>query len=154
QRPGRRSATARRTLASGEVQIPCRCELAMICTALAPESCMEASPDLVSIGEPLVEFSRLREEDGRKWLQGFGGDTSNATIAAARQGARTGYISGVGPDMFGDAFLDLWKAEGVDTCQVQRNADAFTGVNFIRYDEAGHHFSYIRRGSAASLRRA
>jgi 2-dehydro-3-deoxygluconokinase len=115
---------------------------------------MAASPDLVSIGEPLVEFSRTREGDGRTWLQGFGGDTSNAAIAAARQGARVGYITGVGADMFGDAFLELWRAEGVDTSEVRRDADAFTGVNFIRYDDAGHHFAYIRRDSAASRGRA
>ena len=115
---------------------------------------MAAAPDLVSIGEPLVEFSLIREGDGRTWLQGFGGDTSNAAIAAARQGARVGYVTGVGADMFGDAFLELWQVEGVDTSQVRRDADAFTGVNFIRYDEAGHHFAYIRRDSAASRRRA
>jgi 2-dehydro-3-deoxygluconokinase len=115
---------------------------------------MVASPELVSIGEPLVEFSLVREGDGRTWLQGFGGDTSNAAIAAARQGARVGYITGVGADMFGDAFLELWRTESVDTSQVHRDADAFTGVNFIRYDDAGHHFAYIRRNSAASRRRA
>lgn len=111
---------------------------------------MPPFPDLVSIGEPLVEFSRLREGDGQTWLQGFGGDTSNAAIAASRQGARAGYITGVGADMFGDAFVELWQRETVDTAQVRRDARAFTGVNFIRYDEYGHHFSYIRRESAAS----
>jgi 2-dehydro-3-deoxygluconokinase len=115
---------------------------------------MAAAPELVAMGEPLVEFSLTREGDGRTWLQGFGGDTSNAAIAAARQGARAGYITGVGADMFGDAFLALWQREDVDTSQVRRDADAFTGVNFIRYDDAGHHFAYIRRDSAASRRRA
>ena len=111
---------------------------------------MAATPQLVAIGEPLIEFSQVREGDGRSWVQGFGGDTSNAAIAAARQGASAGYITGVGTDMFGDAFLDLWHQENVDTSQVRRDADGFTGVNFIRYDARGHHFSYIRRGSAAS----
>jgi 2-dehydro-3-deoxygluconokinase len=112
---------------------------------------MALSPDLVCMGEPLIEFSQRKEGDGKTWSQGFGGDTSNAAIAAARQGASAGYVTGIGADPFGDLFLRLWREEAVDTREVRRNPDAFTGVNFISYDEHGHHFSYIRKGSAASL---
>jgi dihydroxyacid dehydratase/phosphogluconate dehydratase len=52
------------------------------------------------------------------YLQGFGGDTSNAVIAAARAGARTAYLSRVGDDGFGRSLLDLWRREGVDTSAV------------------------------------
>ena len=45
--------------------------------------------DIVSLGEPLYEFSEL-PGGNRQWLQGFGGDTMNCVIAAARQGARVG----------------------------------------------------------------
>ena len=38
----------------------------------------------------MVEFNCTGEGDGRLYLQGFGGDTSNFAIAAARQGARVG----------------------------------------------------------------
>jgi len=43
--------------------------------------------DIVALGEPLYEFSEVREQPGL-YRQGFGGDTMNAAIAAARQGAR------------------------------------------------------------------
>ena len=43
---------------------------------------MSTSPAIVSIGEPLIEFNRPREGDGRTWLQGFGGDSQNVAIAA------------------------------------------------------------------------
>jgi 2-dehydro-3-deoxygluconokinase len=72
-------------------------------------------------------------------------------VAAARSGARAGYISAVGDDAFGRAFRALWAEEGVDDRTVATRADAFTGVYFITYDATGHHFSYMRKGSAASL---
>ena len=68
--------------------------------------------DIVSIGEPLMELSNT--EKGI-YKEGFGGDTSNFLMAAARQGAQTAYFTQVGQDTFGDAFMKLWESEGVDT---------------------------------------
>src|SRR5476649_2201656 len=112
---------------------------------------MNTSPDIISIGEPLIEFNRPKEGDGRTWLQGFGGDSQNVAIAAARQGTRAGYITSVGQDWMGDAFLDLWKAEGIDTSCVSRHPTAPTGVSFVTHSAAGHKFDYLRKNSAASL---
>lgn len=112
---------------------------------------MKASPAIVSIGEPLIEFNRPKEGDGRTWLQGFGGDSQNVAIAAARQGSTAGYITSVGQDWMGDAFLDLWKAEAIDTSCVSRHPTAPTGVSFVTHSAAGHKFDYLRKNSAASL---
>ncbi|HEY6979912.1 sugar kinase [Reyranella sp.] len=112
---------------------------------------MSASPSIVCLGEPLIEFNRPREGDGRTWLQGFGGDSQNVAIAAARQGASAGYLTGLGQDWMGDAFLELWKAEGVDASRVSRHPTAPTGVSFVTHTEAGHKFDYLRKNSAASL---
>src|SRR5260370_6646672 len=71
---------------------------------------MSPPPALVGLGEPLIEFNRPKEGDGRTWLQGFGGDSQNVAIAAARQGAGAGYLTSVGQDWIGDAFLELWRA--------------------------------------------
>jgi 2-dehydro-3-deoxygluconokinase len=99
----------------------------------------------------MIEFNRPRHGDGRTWLQGFGGDTSNAAIAAARQGASVGYLTSLGRDWMGDAFLDLWKAEGVDASRVARHPTAPTGVYFVTHGESGHTFDFLRKNSAASL---
>lgn len=109
--------------------------------------------EILALGEALVEFVRLPDEvDGSPaYRQGFGGDTSNAMIAAARQGADTGYISAVGGDPFGEELLGLWAREGVDTSTVKRAAQDPTGVYFVQPKADGHSFSYARRGSAASL---
>jgi 2-dehydro-3-deoxygluconokinase len=108
---------------------------------------MRMTPDILCLGEPLVEFNQQR--DGR-YLPGYGGDTSNAAIAAARQGAQVGYITQVGADSFGRNFLELWSAEGVDASGVAQCADANTGIYFVTHGPDGHEFSYFRAGSAAS----
>ncbi len=105
--------------------------------------------DIVGLGEPMVEFSEIPGESGR-YLHGFGGDTMNAVIAAARQGARTGYVTRLGADAFGEQLLDLWRREGVDTTGVAIDAEALTAIYFITHGPSGHVFSYRRAGSAAS----
>jgi 2-dehydro-3-deoxygluconokinase len=112
---------------------------------------MSTSPAIVSIGEPLIEFNRPKEGDGRTWLQGFGGDSQNVAIAAARQGATAGYLTSLGQDWMGDAFLDLWTQEGLDASRVTRHPTAPTGVSFVTHGPSGHKFDYLRKGSAASL---
>ncbi|ALX82590.1 2-dehydro-3-deoxygluconokinase [Achromobacter denitrificans] len=106
--------------------------------------------DIVALGEPLVELNQT-SQDQRQYLQGFGGDTSNAVIAAARQGARCAYLTRVGDDAFGAQFLALWRDEGVNTSGVEVDAAAHTGLYFVQHGPDGHAFSYLRRGSAASL---
>jgi 2-dehydro-3-deoxygluconokinase len=111
-----------------------------------------ARPLIVAIGEPMIEFNQTRPGE-REYLQGFGGDTSNAIIAAARQGARTAYFTRLGDDQFARMFLELWAAEGVDAAAVALDPDAFTAVYFVTHGPKGHVFHYIRAGSAASRMR-
>jgi 2-dehydro-3-deoxygluconokinase len=108
--------------------------------------------DLLCMGEPMLEFSQLPSEaDGRRlYLEGHGGDTSNAAIAAARQGAHVGMIAAIGNDMPGDSFIRLWQREGVDSSTVLRSDRFPTGVYFITHDAAGHHFLHYRANSAAA----
>jgi 2-dehydro-3-deoxygluconokinase len=106
--------------------------------------------DVLALGEAMVEFNQTGAADGRLYLQGFGGDTSNFAVAAARQGARVGYVSALGDDVYGGMLRAMWREEGVDDRGVQSDAAAFTAVYFVTHDAAGHHFSFFRQGSAAS----
>jgi 2-dehydro-3-deoxygluconokinase len=108
--------------------------------------------DIVSIGEPMIEFNQTRPDEPN-YLQGFGGDTSNMIIAAARTGARAAYVTRVGDDDFGRMFLALWEKEGIDTRGVAIDPQAPTGAYFVRHGPQGHAFSYLRAGSAASRMR-
>ena len=110
---------------------------------------MDKTLDVVALGEGMLEFNQT--EAGRpEYLQGFGGDTSNVVIAAARAGARTAYLSRVGNDAFGERLLELWANEGVDIRSVERDDQAPTGLYFVTHSQRGHAFSYYRTGSAAS----
>jgi 2-dehydro-3-deoxygluconokinase len=109
--------------------------------------------DILALGEPMVEFNQTGAGGGRQYLQGFGGDTSNAAVAAARQGARVGYVSALGDDVYGRMLRELWSAEGVDHAHVRTDPRGYTAVYFVNHDAQGHHFSFFRKGSAASLMR-
>jgi len=109
--------------------------------------------DIVAVGEPLIEFNQARAADPHAYQQGFGGDTSNMAIAAARLGARVAYVTRLGTDRFGRMFVDLWTREGVATDGVTYEAEAATGVYFVAHGANGHEFSYLRAGSAASRMR-
>jgi 2-dehydro-3-deoxygluconokinase len=104
--------------------------------------------DLLAIGEALVELNQPKE--GAPFVQGFGGDTSNAMIAAARLGADAAYFTAVGADRFGQALTELWLNEGVDASRIVVNGGAHTGLYFVTHGAEGHEFSYMRAGSAAS----
>jgi 2-dehydro-3-deoxygluconokinase len=106
--------------------------------------------EILSLGEPMVEFNQTGDQGGRVYLQGFGGDTSNFAIAAARQGATVGYLSAVGDDPYGRLLRGLWRAEGVDDAGVKTDPAAFTAVYFVTHGERGHEFHFYRAGSAAS----
>jgi 2-dehydro-3-deoxygluconokinase len=109
--------------------------------------------DIVALGEAMVEFNQTKGQQPDEpplYLQGFGGDTSNAAIAAARAGARVVYLSRLGTDRWGDSLMTLWQRENVATHTVLRDAQAPTGMYFVSHDAQGHHFSYARAGSAAS----
>jgi 2-dehydro-3-deoxygluconokinase len=105
--------------------------------------------DIVAMGEGMVEFNQTTPGQPQ-YLQGFGGDTSNAVIAASRAGARCAYVSAVGNDGFGQSLLSLWAEENVDTAQVAINNVAPTGIYFVTHGYQGHEFSYRRAGSAAA----
>jgi 2-dehydro-3-deoxygluconokinase len=107
--------------------------------------------DLLAFGEPLMEFAEVQRQGERLYLPGFGGDVSNAAIAAARQGTKTAIFTALGGDAFGGEFLKLWDQENVDRSSVILRPEGRTGVYFISYGEDGHVFSYARAGSAASF---
>jgi 2-dehydro-3-deoxygluconokinase len=104
--------------------------------------------DVTGIGEPLYELNQ--QPDGR-YLPGFGGDTLNVAIAAARLGARAAYVTRLGGDYFGDALMELMIRERIDTSGVARDPQAPTGLYFVTHGPEGHVFTYRRKGSAASL---
>jgi 2-dehydro-3-deoxygluconokinase len=104
--------------------------------------------DVVAVGEPLYELNR--QPDGR-FLPGFGGDTLNVCVAAARLGSRAAYMTRLGEDIFGAELRELMRIEEIDASAVHPGGDAPTGLYFVTHGPNGHVFTYRRKGSAASL---
>ena len=112
------------------------------------------SPDVVSLGEPMVEFCATSVGKLSKvplFKRGWGGDTSNFAVSAARQGLSVAHICRLGGDEFGRSFLDLWEEEGMDCSRVVVEQGGWTAIYIISLMEGGgHDFTYYRAGSAAS----
>ncbi len=109
--------------------------------------------DIITLGEPLIEFSAVHEGNlckGNMFLQGFGGDTSNFAVSAARSGGKVGYITAIGKDPFGNALLNLWRNENIDVTTVKEASQHKTGIYFISRNNGNHLFTYFRKNSAAS----
>jgi 2-dehydro-3-deoxygluconokinase len=108
---------------------------------------------ILAMGEGMVEFNQT--QPGKpQYTQGFGGDTSNAVVAATRalEGGsdRCAYVSAVGDDVFGQFLCDLWVSAGINTALIAIDPIAPTGLYFVTHGAHGHAFSYRRAGSAAS----
>ena len=110
-------------------------------------------PDIVSFGEPMVEFNAEAvggPRVGSLYSVGFGGDSSNFAVAASRLGGRSGYLSRVGEDQFGELLRKLWQSEGVQAEHVVTDPEHPTGLYFVLREGTNTEFVYRRAGSAAS----
>lgn len=107
--------------------------------------------DVIGLGECMVEFHSAEAlAQAATFHRAYGGDVLNALVAAARQGARTAFVSRVGDDPFGPALLAAWRAEGIDTSHAPL-VPGENGVYFISVDARGERsFTYRRAGSAAA----
>jgi len=108
---------------------------------------LSEDPAILCLGEALLE--RVEGSAGASGLS-FGGDTSNAAVAAARQGARVGFVTAVGADPGGDALLRFWKSENIDVRHVRQVQGGRTGSYHVDPDPSQRRLTYDRQGSAAS----
>ena len=65
---------------------------------------------------------------GTKFVRAPGGKGFNQAIAAARAGAPTEMLGVVGADIFGEQFLDMLRAEGIESAGVETDGQFGTGV--------------------------
>ncbi len=103
--------------------------------------------DILCLGEAMVE---LNQQSNGLYLEGFGGDTSNCAVAAARAGANVGVIGALGDDLFGQKIINLWQSENIDCSHIYQDSTNPTGLYLVSHNDEGHHFHYYRKGSAAS----
>ena len=111
--------------------------------------------DVITFGESMVLFAA--EQPGAlmasdRFGRHLAGAETNVAIGLARLGLRTGWVSRLGTDVFGDFVLERVQAEGVHCGQVLRDAQRPTGFMLKSRENADGdpQVAYFRRGSAAS----
>ena len=110
--------------------------------------------DVVTLGETMVLFVPTRTgllRYANQFERFVAGAESNTVIGLSRIGHKTGWISRLGNDEFGEYILTFLRGEQVDVSQVRTTEDMPTGVFFKerrRVDTT--RVFYYRAGSAAS----
>lgn len=110
--------------------------------------------DVVTLGETMVLFVPTRTgllRYANQFERYVAGAESNTAIGLSRIGHKTGWISRIGSDEFGEYILAFLRGEKVDVSQVKSTDKAPTGVFFKerRRTDSTRVF-YYRAGSAAS----
>lgn len=98
---------------------------------------------IATIGEILVEFVSHKKNCGLREIADYSGPYPSGAPAifldqAARMGASTEMIGGVGQDGFGDCIMARLAADGVGTRGVTVTPGFSTGVAFVSYYDDGH----------------
>ncbi|TCC10149.1 ribokinase [Kribbella soli] len=87
---------------------------------------------------------------GTGFAEFLGGKGVNQAIAAARMGARTAIVGTIGEDRYGEEFLELLSANGVDTSWVVRHPSLGTGVGLpLVLPDGGNSIIIVSRANAA-----
>ena len=89
---------------------------------------------------------------GSAFKLGPGGKGSNQAVAAARLGARVGFICKLGKDPFGDLARQTYRHEGIDTEYCFETADHGTGTaSIVVHDTHGENAIVVVPGSGYTL---
>lgn len=105
--------------------------------------------DIVAVGELLIDFTIIKNEQGVFYKENPGGAPCNMLAMAQKLGSKTAFIGKVGKDQFGIRLGNVLKAEGIDTAGLIYSEDYNTTLAFVHLDEAGdRRFSFYRKGCA------
>jgi ribokinase len=115
--------------------------------------------DVVILGVFMADTSHRAERmprlgetiRGTSFALGPGGKGSNQAVAAARAGARVGFLTRLGADAFADMAQKIWTEAGV-TSLATIHSDQPTGSAFIFIDDAtGDNAIIISPGVASTI---
>ncbi|OQM46100.1 2-dehydro-3-deoxygluconokinase [Anoxybacillus sp. UARK-01] len=110
--------------------------------------------DVVTFGEAMVMF--VAEEPGSlqqvsRFQRALAGAEVNTAIGFARLGLKSGWVSKVGNDVFGNYILEQLRQEQVNIEQVHISASFATGFQLkAKVSEGDPEVQYFRKHSAAS----
>lgn len=108
-------------------------------------------PDIVAIGEMLVDFTSVTDDNGDTFYkQNPGGAPANVAVMAAKLGVSSGFIGKLGKDMFGEYLRDTLQNAGVDTKGVILDSKFSTTLAFVRSKDDGERNFVFYRGSGSA----
>lgn len=85
------------------------------------------------------------------YAESHGGKGANQAVAAARLGANTQLITGLGRDQAGQSALEMFASECVDLSFARIDDISYTGVGFIIVDQDGQQLITTYTGASAHL---
>ncbi len=108
--------------------------------------------DIITIGEILIDLTQTgREENIGHFAAYPGGAPANVAVAAARLGAKAGFIGKVGRDGFGETLRKTLVDNGVDASHLAVDADHPTTLAVVSVNEAGDRSFSFYRGADGQL---
>ena len=109
-------------------------------------------PDIMAIGEMLVDFTAKTDENGDiHYKQNPGGAPANVAVMTAKLGVSSGFIGKMGKDMFGTYLKETLENEGVDTKGVKLDKGYSTTLAFVRKNDDGERDFVFYRNNSADL---
>ena len=106
---------------------------------------------ILCCGEALIDMVAAPSLDGPDgFVPHSGGAVFNTAIALGRLGARTGMLTGMSRDMFGDQLADALKASDVDTTHIIRSNRPST-LAFVKLEDGQASYSFFDENSAGRM---
>ncbi|WP_286759054.1 MULTISPECIES: carbohydrate kinase family protein [Sulfitobacter] len=106
---------------------------------------------ILCCGEALIDMVAAPSLDGPDgFVPHSGGAVFNTAIALGRLGARTGMLTGLSRDMFGDQLADALKASDVDTTHIIRS-DRPSTLAFVKLEDGQASYSFFDENSAGRM---
>lgn len=106
-------------------------------------------PDIVCLGEILIDMTPQQGPAGTLYEPNPGGAPANVAVAISRLGGKAGFIGSVGKDFFGDLLQHTLETNQVDTGCVKSTSCAPTTLAFVHLDSRGERsFSFYRSPGA------
>ena len=107
--------------------------------------------DVTALGELLIDFAS-KSVDGAGYptmAANPGGAPCNFLAALNACGKKTAFLGKVGDDAFGHLLLGTLKEAGIETKGIVVDADVFTTLAFVTFDDKGDRsFSFARKPGA------
>src|SRR5690242_20459210 len=116
---------------------------------------MNRAPHIVIVGSANIDLTTFTDTFprpgetifGREFHLGFGGKGANQAVAARRCGANVSMVGRVGDDLFGTAYIDNLKQQGIDTGRVLVTPGVSSGVAPIFVDSSGQNRILVVKGA-------